>query len=238
MSVTISIPPHPWTHIIKVTKHLGLQKTILGEEQAIQAEVREITRRKSGYRNKGSMTLLLPKGEHLPALGVETAVKLNEDAIAEMRRPEITIDKISLNLAMADADSAEGLFSLYLNAHYTSSLTEEHRANMTLRLTDGYVRVKQKFAVAEFKFGSIVVEQEIPQSIQAAMRGSLLSTYVEHSSIDERAVITHVIEQNGEVHIEYDVHSVGLSEVFGSLDQYLHLKSGTNVQVPALKGIS
>jgi hypothetical protein len=238
MSTSITMLPHSWTHLITVKGHLGEHTNMFGEEQSIQAEVQEITGRKSGYRAAKSMILTMPKDDPLPAIGAETAVKLNDHYIVQMRRPDLAIDKISLNLAMMEADSVQGLFSLYLNARYTTALTEEHRTNMTLRLNDGYVRAKRSFDTARFQFGSIIVEQEIPQSVQAAMRGDLLKTYVEHSSIDDLAVITHVVENAGEIHIDYDVHSVHLSDVFGPLNQYLHLKAGTNIELPALKGIT
>lgn len=238
MSITINMPPHQWTHLINVTGHPLAKESIFGDEQVIQADVQEITKRKSGYRAARNLVLTIPKGDPMPGVGSQTAIKLNDNAVVHMRWPDITIDKISLNLAMADADSLQGLFNLYINARYTSALTEEFRNKLTLRLNDGYVRVKQDFETARFHFGSIIVAQEIPESIQAAMRGELLSTYVEHNSIDELAVITHVINQTGEIHIEYDVHSVHLSDVFGPLDQYLHMKTGANIQVPALKGIS
>lgn len=238
MSKTITMPPHSWTHLITVTGHPVPKESIFGDEQIIQAQVREITKRKSGYRAARNMVLTVPKGDPMPAVSAETAIKLDDHAIVQMRWPDITIDKISLNLTMADLDSLQGLFNLYINTRHTSALTEEFRKHMTLRLNDGYVRVKRDFETARFHFGSIIVKQKIPESVQAAMRGGLLSNYVEHDSIDPLAVITHVIDQMGEVHIEYDVHSVHLSDVFGPLDQYLHLKTGTNIQVPSLKEIS
>ena len=224
MNFKVKVESHKWSHIIDIEK---IEKNSDGNKIVV-ANVYEIQIGK-GYLHQGIINLEVQSDLHMSSTKKDIAVKLEETKILAIHSQDSSIDKISFNLAMQTTGAMDSLLDIYLNNQHSLSEQKFSNPEISFKSTDGYIRAKKDFKEAHFNYGAIEIKQNIPESIKSAMRGDLLGKYIDHESIDPKAVITHVIQKGEILLIDYDVHSVHLFDIFGSPRSYLHLKTKSEV---------
>jgi hypothetical protein len=230
MDFIVEVEGHQWSHIIDIDKIDGNPDS----DKIIVANVYEI-QVGEGYLHKGIMNLEVKGDQHVSSMKTNIAVKLEGAKILAIHSPDSSIDKISFNLATQTKGAMKSLLDIYLKNQHNPSEKIFPDPEISFKSSYGYTRARKHFKEANFDYGTITIAQNIPESVKASMRGDLLGKYIEHESIDPRAVITHVVQKGPCLLIDYDVHSVRLLNVFGSPRKYLHLEAGSKVAITYLE---